>query len=245
MPADGSSGEQSGRAGLNAGAWQRPQPTHFISFRFEDVLPVAERLSSWVSVMALVCNDSILDAANVLRAESPEEMSYFARIAAGHVYEAAQFVATTARWPEISKLVAALDPEPRADWDALVTLWDSGTEHPMRPQLDRARNYVFHYPDLNKTGSKAVTKALERLATNETTIALGKSLGSYRFQFGDDIALNIISGVGGLEEQEAFRKFAEGLRELVLALQRCSEAVLATFFAGKGSFVPIDGSAPD
>jgi hypothetical protein len=190
--------------------------------------------------MALICNDAILDAQNILNVESPQEMSYFARIAAGHVFEAAKFIAATSEWPEVVELLDTLDDDRRADWDSILSFWEKSGDCSLFPQVARARNYVFHYPDLgDRKGLGAVREALARLAETEATIALGKSLGSYRCHFADEVAISIISGVEPAREQEALEKFAEGLRDLVLALQRSSEAVLASFFASKGTFVPI------
>lgn len=129
---------------------ERPKPTCIIEFEMGEALPSPRRLSSWVSVMALICNDSILDAVNILRtakSDADDEMAYFTRIAAGHLYEAAKFIATTADWPEVKKLEAKLDPERNADWNVIVGLWrDRGA--PPRTALDNARHQVFHYPEL-------------------------------------------------------------------------------------------------
>lgn len=193
--------------------------------------------------MALICNDSILDAVNILRAaknDADDEMAYFTRIAAGHLYEATKFIANTADWPEVKKLVGKLDPDRQADWDTIVTLWrDRGS--PPRPALDRARHNVFHYPKLygDARGLPEVTAALQRMKDETGNIEAGKGFSSYRFKFADALALDMVIEPQPGGEQEAFERFAEGLKDHVLALERCSEAILTIYFTSIGAVVEV------
>ena len=224
---------------------ERPKPSVFIEFEVGEALPSSERLSWWVSAMAFICNDSILDAVSILRAgnaDRPDELAYFTRIAAGHLYEAAKFIANTAEWLEVKKLVAGLaevDPKLKADWDLIVALWDP--EAPIRPALDNARHQIFHYPELygGCRGVPEVTAALERMKDQTGRLELGKGFGSYRFLFADDLALDMIIEPEPGGDQEAFERFAGGLKDHVLALQRCSEAVLAVHFMSLGTMVEV------
>ncbi len=220
-------------------AVKRPEPNVFIEFEVGEALPSSKRLSSWISAVALICNDSIQDALSILRSENERhELLYFTRIAAGHLYEAAKFMASTpAAWPEVQALLGKLDPNHRADWELVVALWRHPST-PFRRAVENARQYVFHYPEVHvPRRQQKVAAALERMSDETGRIELGKKLASYRFEFADALALDMVIEPLAGHEQQQFEEFAMGLLDHVQALQRCSEAVLAHYFYSLGAFI--------
>jgi hypothetical protein len=180
-----------------------------------------------------------------------------ARLLSGHVFEGATYLSETRKhWPTVSAfLKQELDADRQQDLrDVLALVEQKSPQHPALRRIVLARNLLFHYPELDPQhvakGREELQLALGRLASFEGTTIASKKIVDSRFDFADELALNMIletaptkptgtsqEGWFAQVDHSALTDFLAGLLPLANALVRVGDNAVANYFASRGEFV--------
>jgi hypothetical protein len=219
------------------GAWSG-RDTRTIRFpRIGDVFPAADPVARFVTVVAMMSNDwvRLMDDMLALDDHAPDatarRIMSFRQQAALH-YEAAQFIADARRrFPQVDAFIQTLEPDARDDCDRITGGIDPTSPHYHGRWLTDHRNVTFHspkmHPDKAAHGKEEISEALKAAAGLEGTITSGRGLGSVRFGFADQVA------VQWLPDGENEVHLIVTLRDSVMALARFTQRAVDAYLTSR------------
>lgn len=169
-----------------------------IRFRIGDLFPSDDPVARWMVPCAMALNDLFYVHRHLyplLENDGPgSETMYLSRVAAGHLYEIAKFLAESeSRIPEVRAFTARLDDDARAAYEAVKGITPGGDE-PFARQAARARNHVFHYAELLPFAidHEKLKKAMDAHADTTSEIRdESPPIEGFRALFADEIATEL------------------------------------------------------
>jgi hypothetical protein len=225
-------------------------PSAVLRFRIGDAFPADDYLAVWAAEVGMIFNDLLLvPRLSVAPEASNLQRAYFVRLTAAHLWEAAKFLSETCLEPPVQSLLARMPTDRRADLHTHLVVYELAY-HPLHRRVRRARNLLFHYPELKPTGGAPVVRrfrprgrrrhrdhqdmleALQRMAKEEGVIEAWPIFGDTRAWFAADLALNLIMENHPDHDEEAARDFLAKLVGPTTALMRFSEAALTAYMDG-------------
>jgi hypothetical protein len=223
-----------------------------IRFRkISDVFPAEDAVARFITVVAMMSNDWVRLMDDMLALDdhasdaTARRIMSFRQQAALHD-EAARFIADARRrFPQIDAFIKALDQEAQDECDQIMGGIDPKSPHYHGDWLTDHRNVTFHYPEMHPAkaahGKEEISEALKAAAELEGTITFGQGLGSVRFGFADEVA------VQWLPDLENEVHLIETLRESVMALARFAQRVIGAYLESRpdGTFTVEADSGSD
>lgn len=213
------------------------QPTTIRFARIGDVFPADDAVARFLTVVAMMSNDWVRLIYDMLALDddAPDAVARrimsFRQQAALHD-EAARFIADARRrFPEVDAFIQPLDRDAQSECDQIVGGIDPRSPHYHGEWLTDHRNITFHYPEMHPDkaghGTEEITEALKAAAEHEGTITFSQGLGSVRFGFADEVAVQWLPDV----DNEVH--LIETLRESVMALARFAQRAIAAYLESR------------
>jgi hypothetical protein len=168
-----------------------------LRFRIGEQFPADDAVARWLTVLAMASNDFFRMFRWVDCAESAGTRLLAFRIQAAAVFEAATHLsATVRRVPEVKSFYDYLPSEARDVGDRIRGAVDPGSEHYLGDWAEPHRNVIFHYPEMHpekaQHGKEEIKLALESAANMEGSITADGTFGSVRFDFADEVAVQMV-----------------------------------------------------
>jgi hypothetical protein len=185
------------------------------TFKIGEAFPASDPVARFITVLAMISNDWLRSFQDMLGLDDADpdsggrSVALFRQQAALH-HEAAVFIREARRrFVEVNDFIASLPPEAQRDCDRIV-----GGIVPASPNyhgdwLATHRNMTFHYPEMHPE----ITAALESAAQRESSIEAGSYVGSVRFRFADEVAVQWLPAAP--ERRAILDRLTESVRALV------------------------------
>jgi hypothetical protein len=219
--------------------------------RIGDVFRAEDPVARFVTVVAMMSNDwvRLMEDMLALDDDAPDatarRIMSFRQQAALHD-EAARFIADARRrFSQIDAFIQTLEQDARDECDQITGGIDPKSPHYHGDWLTDHRNVTFHYPETHPDkaahGKEEISEALKAAAELEGTVTFGQGLGSVRFGFADEIAVQWLPDV----ENEVH--LIETLRESVMALARFAQRAVGAYLESRpdGTYTVEADSGPD
>jgi hypothetical protein len=205
--------------------------------RIGEVFPANEPVARFVTVVAMMSNDwvRLMEDMLALADDTPDvsarRVMSFRQQAALHD-EAARFIADARRrFPQIDAFIQTLDQDAQNECEQITGGIDPESAHYHGDWLVDHRNVTFHYPEMHpdkaKHGKEEITEAMKAASELEGTISFGQGMGSVRFGFADQIAVQWLPDV----ENEGH--LISTLREAVMALARFAQRAVGAYLESR------------
>jgi hypothetical protein len=173
-------------------------------FRIGAVFPADDPVARFVTVLAMMSNYwhrsmRAIDAATDDE-DGPGIRLMLARQQAAFYYEATKFIADTGRsFPsEVEGFIASLDESTKGHYDRTMAGLDTKSPH-YQGWLKDHRNVTFHFPLLHPErdahGDEEIANALISAANLEGTITAEDTIGSVRFEFADEVGVQMLPDI--------------------------------------------------
>jgi hypothetical protein len=188
------------------------------TFQIGDVFPANDAVARFVAVLGMIVNDchrsmQFMNDSLETPADGEGVRMMLFRQQVAYLHEAAKFVADARHHnADVESFVASLDPAARGQLDTAMA-----TASELDQWLEDHRNVTFHYPKVvqaaHEHDDEELGTALAAAAVREGTITAEGPAGAIRFEFADDVALELLGGVavvGPLVKKVAEARLALG-----------------------------------
>jgi hypothetical protein len=173
-------------------------------FQIGAVFPADDPVARFVTVLAMMSNYwhrsmRAIDAA-MEDEDGPGIRLMLARQQAAFYYEATKFIADSGRsFPsEVERFIASLDEPTKGHYDRTMAGLDTKSPH-YQGWLKDHRNVTFHFPLLHPErdahGDEEIANALRYVASLEGTITAEDTIGSVRFEFADEVGVQMLPDI--------------------------------------------------
>jgi hypothetical protein len=173
-------------------------------FQIGAVFPADDPIARFVTVLAMMSNYwhrsmRAIDA-SVEDQDGPGISLMLARQQAAFYYEATKFIADSGRsFPsEIESFIASLDQPTKGHYDRTMAGLDTKSPH-YQGWLKDHRSVTFHFPLLHPDraahGDEEIANALVDAASLEGTITAEDTTGGVRFEFADEVAVQLLPDI--------------------------------------------------
>jgi hypothetical protein len=235
-----------GRRGSRAGNSVRLVPT--IKFNIGEAFPADDEVARFVTVLAMMSNDTNRAMAELVRLEDEKEpdldagarkMMFF-RLQIALFYEAALFISNTRRHStDVAHFLAKLPSDAQSDCEIVTGGIDPKSSHFVGQWLEDHRNVTFHYskvhPHAAAHDDEDAARALKQAAPLDGYVFVGdeRALGSVRFWFADEITRQWLPDDTDIAPIVA-------LRNATLALVRFTQRAFGAYRATRPSKTFVD-----
>jgi hypothetical protein len=188
------------------------------SYRFQigAAFPSDDPVARFVTVLAMMSNYwhrsmRAIDA-SMEDEDGPGIRLMLARQQAAFYYEATKFIADSGRsFPtEIEGFMASLDEPTKGHYDTIMAGLDADSPH-YQGWLKEHRNVTFHFPLLHPERDthvdEEIANALRDAASLEGTITAEDSIGSVRFEFADEVGVQLLPDI--VSNQDVTKELGE------------------------------------
>ena len=173
-------------------------------FQIGAVFPADDPVARFVTVLAMMSNYWHRSMRAIDASLADEDglgiRMMLARQQAAFYYEATKFIADSGRsFPsEIKSFIASLDEPTKGHYDRIVAGLEARSSH-YQGWLEDHRNVTFHFPLLHSErdahGDEEIANALRDAAGLEGTIAAKDTIGSVRFEFADEVGVQMLPDI--------------------------------------------------
>jgi hypothetical protein len=144
--------------------------------------------------------------------DGPGFRMMLARQQAAFYFEATKFIADSSRSfrIEIEGFIASLDEPTRGHYERVMAGLDAKSPH-HQDWLKAHRNVTFHFPrlhaDRSANGGEEIANALRDAASLEGTITADDTIGSVRFEFADQVEVQLLPDI--LSDPDVTKKLGD------------------------------------
>jgi hypothetical protein len=213
------------------------------TFRIGDAFPADDPVARFVAVLAIVSNDLLRMLEQMIEGErareadrDPTRVQLFRRMISS-LFEANKILVNTPRmFSEVGRFMDELDPDAQQDLEIVRGSFVAGSDHSLGSWPAVVRNTTHHYfelhPERAQGGKEEAKIALEKAADLQSGIFMDEHFGSVRFDFADELLVQLLPDI---DDESAFEKS----RDATLALTRFVQRAIGHYMAGmpEGTFV--------